>query len=136
MARPMMKLVRQLVLYSVLFVLYLASTVPVGLFIYSIKTEVGLDIFREGGFHAYMQCLSASFPIAKKVALDAPISDPQQRCEAKQQPDVSTPASVPAITFEGARRFNEKRGREDAKEQCILEATRLGKAATLWCAGL
>jgi hypothetical protein len=37
--------------------------VPVGLFIYSMKTKIGLDLFRDGGFHAYMRCLSASFPL-------------------------------------------------------------------------
>ena len=52
-------------LYAILLVVYLASTVPVGLFIYSMKTEVGLDIFRNGGFHAYMMCLSRSFPLSR-----------------------------------------------------------------------
>jgi uncharacterized protein YqfA (UPF0365 family) len=54
-------------LYSVIFVLYLVSTVPVGLFIYSIKTAVGIDIFKEGGFHTYMHCLRTSFPIGKRA---------------------------------------------------------------------
>lgn len=53
----------RIALYAVLFVVYLASTVPVGLFLYSIKSKVGLDLFKGGGFHAYMQCLSRSFPL-------------------------------------------------------------------------
>lgn len=57
------KWVLRIVLYSGLLVLYLVSTVPVGLFLYSMKSKVGLDIFRNGGFHAYMQCLSRSFPL-------------------------------------------------------------------------
>jgi hypothetical protein len=134
------KLVRRLTLYSALFVTYLVSTVPVGLFIYSIKTEVAFDIFPDGGLHAYMQCLSTSFPVAKrKLAAVAPADEPQQRCEAtKPQADVvpPSPAPVPATTFEDAKRLNEKRGREGTREQCMLEATRLGKAAALWCAGL
>lgn len=56
---------RRIALYAILLVVYLASTVPVGLFIYSMKTEVGLDIFRDGGFHAYMTCLSRSFPLSR-----------------------------------------------------------------------
>jgi hypothetical protein len=27
------------------------------------KSKVGLDIFRDGGFHAYMSCLGTSFPL-------------------------------------------------------------------------
>jgi hypothetical protein len=40
----------------------LASTVPVGLFLYSLKTGAGIDIFNPGGFHRYMECLGKSFP--------------------------------------------------------------------------
>ena len=62
-----------------------------------------------------------------------------QVCEAtKRRGDVDAPAPAPAParTFEDASRPNEKRSREGAKEQCLLEAARLGKAASLWCAGL
>ena len=65
MKRPMeWKTWRRVALYAILLVVYFASTVPVGLFIYSMKTKVGLDIFRDGGFHAYMICLSRSFPLS------------------------------------------------------------------------
>jgi hypothetical protein len=117
--------------------------VPVGLFIYSIKTEVGFDIFRDGGFHAYMGCLSTSFPIGGMKVAASPTSVPTQRCEATKTPtDVDarppppTPAAAPARTFEDATQPNEMRGREGAKQQCMLEAARLGKPPTLWCAGL
>jgi hypothetical protein len=56
------KVLRRAVLFAVLLVLYLASTVPVGLFLYSLKTDSGVNIFKEGGFHAYMRCLGKSFP--------------------------------------------------------------------------
>jgi hypothetical protein len=62
------KTARRIGLYAVAFALYLASTMPVGLFLYSIKTEVGIDIFTRGGFHAYMRCLSTSFPIGASSA--------------------------------------------------------------------
>ena len=55
----------RIALYVILFAVYLVSTVPVGLSMYSLKTEVGLDIFKEGGFHAYMACLSRSFPLSR-----------------------------------------------------------------------
>ena len=42
---------------TLLVALYLVSTVPVGLFLYSLKTQLGLDLFKTGGFHAYMQCV-------------------------------------------------------------------------------
>jgi hypothetical protein len=50
------KLMRRVVLFTLLFTVYLVSTVPVGLFLYSMKTAIGIDIFKHGGFHAYMQC--------------------------------------------------------------------------------
>jgi hypothetical protein len=56
---------RRLGLYAFLLVVYLASTVPVGLSIYAIMERVGLDIFKDGGFHAFMMCLSRSFPLGK-----------------------------------------------------------------------
>ena len=40
-----------------------ASTVPVGLFLYSLKTNEGVNVFQAGGYHAYMQCLNKSFPM-------------------------------------------------------------------------
>ena len=63
---------RRAALYALLGLIYLASTVPVGLFIYSIKTKVGLDFFKHGGLHAYMQCLSRSFPLTGAGDAGAP----------------------------------------------------------------
>jgi hypothetical protein len=37
--------------------LYLISTVPVGMALYAIKTEIGWDIFKHGGFHTLASCL-------------------------------------------------------------------------------
>ena len=59
---------RRIGLYAVLVALYLISTVPVGMFLYGLKTEAGMDIFEAGGFHAYMQCLSTSFPLKDRAA--------------------------------------------------------------------
>ena len=44
-----MKALRRAGLYAFFVALYLVSTVPVGLFLYSLKTEVGLNIFKHGG---------------------------------------------------------------------------------------
>ena len=55
---------RRIGFYSLLVAAYLVSTIPVGLFLYSLKTAVGFDLFKPGGVHAYMQCLHSSFPLA------------------------------------------------------------------------
>jgi hypothetical protein len=55
-------------LYTFLAILYLVSTVPVGLFLYSLKTDAGFDIFSPGGYHAYVQCLGNSFRLKNVVA--------------------------------------------------------------------
>ena len=52
---------RRLALYALVFVLYLASTVPVGLFLYSIKNGLGIQLFKEGGLHDFMRCVKVSF---------------------------------------------------------------------------
>ena len=59
---------RRIGFYSLLLAGYLLSTIPVGLFLYSLKTAVGFDIFKHGGVHAYMQCLHSSFPLADDTA--------------------------------------------------------------------
>ena len=40
------KLARRIGFYSLLLAVYLVSTVPVGLFLYSLKTAVGFDLFK------------------------------------------------------------------------------------------
>ena len=46
-----MRRARRIALYALVFVLYLASTVPVGLLLYSVKNGLGLQLFSEGGLH-------------------------------------------------------------------------------------
>ena len=58
-----MKVLRRVGLYALLAALYLVSTVPVGLFLYSLKTHEGINIFEPGGFDTYMQCLRTSFEL-------------------------------------------------------------------------
>jgi hypothetical protein len=57
----------KIALYALVFVLYLASTIPVGLFLYSLKSAEGINIFKRGGFHAYLRCLNTSFPLDKST---------------------------------------------------------------------
>ena len=52
---------RRVALYAVIFVFYLASTVPVGLALYSIKNGLGLQFFNAGGLHDFMRCIKVSF---------------------------------------------------------------------------
>jgi hypothetical protein len=56
-----MKPARRIALYALVFVLYLASTVPVGLLLYSAKNALGFQLFREGGLHDFMRCVKVSF---------------------------------------------------------------------------
>ena len=51
---------RRLGFAALLLVLYLVSTIPVGLALYSLKSAEGIDLFKQGGFHTYMQCLRTS----------------------------------------------------------------------------
>ena len=52
---------RRLALYALVFLLYLASTVPVGLLLYSVKNGLGFQLFREGGLHDFVRCVKTSF---------------------------------------------------------------------------
>jgi hypothetical protein len=52
---------QRIALYALVFALYLASTVPVGLLLYSIKNGLGYQLFQEGGLHDLMRCMKASF---------------------------------------------------------------------------
>jgi hypothetical protein len=40
-----------------LLVLYFLTVIPVGLFLYSVKSDLGINMFTKGGFHSYMHCL-------------------------------------------------------------------------------
>ena len=44
--------------------LYLATSVPVGLFIYSLKSDAHIDIFSKTGFHSYLYCLKEQADLA------------------------------------------------------------------------
>lgn len=52
-----MKYVRKFFIITVFFALYLISTVPIGLFLYSVKSNSDINIFTKTGFHAYQACL-------------------------------------------------------------------------------
>ena len=66
----------------------------------------------------------------------AELREALQRCNAtKPKADVVAPPA-PTQTVEDSNRPTELRTREGAKQQCMLEAQRHGKAASLWCAGL
>jgi hypothetical protein len=65
MHQPLSKTVRvprrnpwfRALLAIIAFVLYLTSTVPVGMTLYAIKSEMGWDVFKRGGFHTLASCL-------------------------------------------------------------------------------
>jgi hypothetical protein len=96
------KMWRRIGLYAILLVVYLASAVPVGLFIYSIKTEVGLDIFSDGGFHAYMGCLTRSFPLHSKTERVEPARLTLKQLEllARNAKSAARAAALEAVEYE------------------------------------
>ena len=64
---------RRAALVAVLLGLYLTTAVPIGLLAYTIKTDVGFDIFRSGGMHAFEQCLRSSFPLRNRPPIDGQV---------------------------------------------------------------
>ncbi len=52
------RLLKKIVIILILIIVYLISTVPIGLFLYSLKSNNGIDIFNKTGFHSYIHCLN------------------------------------------------------------------------------
>ncbi|MDB5492381.1 MAG: hypothetical protein JWO78_2230 [Micavibrio sp.] len=44
-------------LVCLILVVYLVTSVPVGLFLYSLKSNMDIDVFSRTGFHSYLSCL-------------------------------------------------------------------------------
>ena len=44
---------------------YVLSVVPVGLMLYTIKNTTGFNVFKYGGYHAYLSCVKESLYIDK-----------------------------------------------------------------------
>ena len=92
-----MNSLRRFALYALLAILYLASTVPVGLFIYSLKTRADINVFEHGGFDTYMQCLRTSFRLRdmnyiglrENRSCSCACQTPQQRAAATELEDSS-----------------------------------------------
>jgi len=57
-------LFKKLFIFLLLGVIYLVSSVPIGLFLYSLKSEAGINVFSNTGFHSYMSCLKEQVEIA------------------------------------------------------------------------
>lgn len=50
-------LLKKAVWALLLLVVYLVTSVPVGLFLYSLKSSMNIDVFSHTGFHSYLYCL-------------------------------------------------------------------------------
>lgn len=49
---------RKRLFYGVVFILfYIVTVMPVGLFVYALKSERNINVFEKTGFHAYLACL-------------------------------------------------------------------------------
>ena len=114
-------------MYVVLFAVYLASTVPVGLFIYSVKTRAGLDVFRDGGFHAYMACLSRSFPLSRTTLASAERLKPAKSSGTPKPAERLEPAKN-STTPDPAERLEPPKGSESQDPAERLDPTSLSLA--------
>lgn len=56
-------------IYILLFIVYLASTVPVGLLLYSAKGWLGWDVSPTGGLHSLTACLAREWQLYQKAQL-------------------------------------------------------------------
>lgn len=45
-------------------IIYVVTVVPVGLFLYSLKSNAGYNVFSKGGYHTYLKCLAVSVELA------------------------------------------------------------------------
>ena len=54
-----LKIARLGALLVVGLVVYVVTAVPVGLFVYTLKTDAGWDVFHRTGFHGYLRCLQS-----------------------------------------------------------------------------
>lgn len=55
--KEIIKIIRKTLKLFFFLIIYLISTIPVGLLLYSIKTNSNINIFEKTGFHAYQTCL-------------------------------------------------------------------------------
>jgi len=53
--------------FAVVFVLYVVSTVPIGLALYTIKSKMGFNILQTGGFHAFTACIDRHLSTVKRT---------------------------------------------------------------------
>ncbi len=109
---------KKIILILLCFLLYLASTVPVGLFLYSMKTNSDLDVFKKTGFHGYLSCLKSE---GAKVLNEVSTSN-------KKPVQQSTPAigDKKAITlYQTARGYEEKKMYSEAASK-YSESAQLG----------
>ena len=49
---------------TLFLVIYLVTSVPVGLFLYSLKSNANIDVFSKTGFHSYLYCLKEQASLA------------------------------------------------------------------------
>ncbi len=52
-----MKFLKYTLITFLILTLYVVTSIPVGLFLYSLKTDLGINIFSSTGFHSYVSCL-------------------------------------------------------------------------------
>jgi hypothetical protein len=58
--------IRKTLLGFFFVVIYLVTSVPVGLFLYSLKSRADINIFSKTGFHSYIYCLEEQAALINK----------------------------------------------------------------------
>lgn len=59
-----MKILKYITIFLLIITFYAITAIPVGLFLYSWKMDLGINIFSSTGFHSYISCLKDE---AKKI---------------------------------------------------------------------
>jgi K+-transporting ATPase A subunit len=51
------KISKYLFIILLALIIYVLTAIPLGMYIYSLKTEKGIDLFKQTGVHSYISCL-------------------------------------------------------------------------------
>jgi len=55
--KALARILKYLVIAAVALTIYVVTAIPLGMYLYSLKTEKGINLFKETGVHSYISCL-------------------------------------------------------------------------------
>ena len=68
-ARPRRRWGRKLLFVGLVLVFYVVTAVPLGMLVYSVKSELGWNVFKNTGYHGLLACLQQE---AAKIEWEQP----------------------------------------------------------------